>query len=162
MVLCTTWRQGSPCRPFFAECLRRQCVTESFFHRQCVTCARMESAICPPTVNIPLPRGYLRGKRKKRWKKITQSAFLLGRPKSPRFLLWYPASSSPTKRLPHLPTAATRSGRFSRPRRRSHRSPTEVSRRLFAYFLVGEKVCPQSASEHLLLRCPVMSLTGSQ
>ena len=27
------------------------------------------------------------------------------------------------KRLPHLPTAATRSGRFSRHRRRSHRSP---------------------------------------
>jgi len=38
-------------------------------------------------------------------------------------LLRYPASSLPTVRLPHLPTAATRSSRFSRHRRRSFRSP---------------------------------------
>ena len=35
-----------------------------------------------------------------------------------------PASSSVTAHLPHLPTAATRSGRFFRHRRRSHRSPS--------------------------------------
>ena len=38
--------------------------------------------------------------------------------------LRYPASSSPTKRLPHLPTAATRSPRCIRHRRCSDRSPS--------------------------------------
>ena len=72
--------------------------------------------------------------------------FPLSRLKSPRFLLRYPASSLPTARLRQLPTAATRSGRFLRHRRRSHRSHTEVPRRLFAYFLIGEKVGLRSKS----------------
>ena len=38
-------------------------------------------------------------------------------------LLRCPAASLPTVRLRHLPTAATRSGRCIRHRRRSHRSP---------------------------------------
>ena len=38
-------------------------------------------------------------------------------------LLRCPAVSLPTVRLRHLPTTATRSGRFLRHRRRSHRSP---------------------------------------
>ena len=63
-------------------------------------------------------------------------------------LLRYPASSSATVRLPHLPTAATRSGRFSRRRRRSHRSPRPVvsfSRRMeFAGLLF---VCTASRRE---------------
>ena len=41
-------------------------------------------------------------------------------------LLRYPAASLPLKRLRHLPTAATRSGRFIRHRRRSHRSPLSL------------------------------------
>ena len=41
-----------------------------------------------------------------------------------RVLLRYPASSLPTVRLRHLPTAVTRLGRFSRHWRRSHRSPS--------------------------------------
>ena len=39
-------------------------------------------------------------------------------------LLRYPAASLPTVRLRHLPTAATRSGRFICHRQRSHRSPS--------------------------------------
>ncbi len=44
-----------------------------------------------------------------------------------RFLLWCPAYSSATERLRHLLTTATRSGRFIRLRRRSHRSPGKIS-----------------------------------
>ena len=39
-------------------------------------------------------------------------------------LLRCPAASLALKSLPHLPTAATRSGRFLCHRQRSHRSPT--------------------------------------
>ena len=52
------------------------------------------------------------------------------------FLLRCPISSSATMRLRQLSTAATRSGRSSRPWRRSHRSPFG---RFFGTFLAGTR-----------------------
>ena len=50
------------------------------------------------------------------------------------FLLRYPVCALAAVRLRCTPTAATRSGRFIRPRRRSHRSPSPktLSRRAFS------------------------------
>ena len=50
-----------------------------------------------------------------------------------QFLLRYPTYSSAFKSLPHLSTAATRSGRSSRHRRRSHRSPVAF---IYIYLLI--------------------------
>ena len=61
-------------------------------------------------------------------------------------LLRCPASSSPMVRLPHLPTAATRSGRFFRHRRRSHRSPLGIPVEGYPLALI----CNTQKPQHLL------------
>ena len=77
-------------------------------------------------------------------------------------LLWCPAASSAFKSLPHLPTTATRSGRFICHRQRSHRSPVAVSNKIFGLSLILDFVdrchslrslyLPQAALPSLPLR----------
>ena len=90
-----------------------------------------------------LTQGYLRGKWKKCWFCNNLVHFPLRPPEESEVSVAVPGIFLAVKRLRLLPTAATRSGRSFRHRRRSHRSHTEVPRRLFAYLLVGEKVGPR-------------------
>ena len=109
--------------------------------------------LCHPWQSVP-SGGLLSHRRESRQRVAENLTY-----KESAFLLRCPASSSPTTRLPHLPTAATRSGRCICHRQRSPRSPLrKPHERLYKtaladnpYFKSSAKPTPQLS----IVNCPL-------
>ena len=115
-------------------CRRCQCVTHPVYHRQCVTRARMETAF-----QIPCHPDRSRGI-------FAPPSFLCQRITYQRVSQGGSGRNVGIKQSNPLPLGSSEESE----------KPRSVSRRLFAYFLVGEKVGPRRNHKPRALRTPIL------